>query len=138
MKKAIGWALATLLVAGCATKQNIKVNTVPEGAHVTLIKMGEKRKTQSVAGANASDEVTQFEDKPVDLGSAPIDFTFEPYHEGWVRAGLYKFKESKHCLRAKLLAEKDGLTAEKVVSFDADHSPVQVDITLEQAPKEKK
>jgi hypothetical protein len=138
MKKTIGLALAAFLVAGCATKQKIRITTIPEGASLTIIQMGEKRKTQDVAGSNVSEKVEPFQDKPESIGTSPKDFKFEPYHEGWVRAGLYKFKESKHCLSAKVIAEKDGMTAEKVVSFDADHDPVEVELSLEQAPKEKK
>ncbi|MEZ0230795.1 MAG: hypothetical protein ACAI25_19400 [Planctomycetota bacterium] len=130
--------LAAVLVSGCATKQELTVTTDPPGATVILIKLIEYTKHQDATFVETKHEVTIEEAKPESLGPSPVEgFKFKPFWTGWVRAGLYKWQWTRHVKKARIVAEKDGLSAETEVSFNADHDPVSVELKLEQRPAKK-
>jgi hypothetical protein len=128
--------IAAALVSGCATKQELNITTDPPGANVTLIRLIEYTKHQDATFVDTKHEVTIEEGKPESIGMSPIEgYKFKPFFTGWVRAGIYKWQWTRHCKRARILAEKDGMTAETEVSFNQDHDPVSVELKLEQKPK---
>lgn len=125
--------LAALAVSsGCATKQALTITSEPSGANIIMVRIVEKTKHQDAAGITTKENVEIIEETPEQLGMTPIEeHKFKPFWTGWVRAGLYKWQLTKHCKSAKIVAEKDGLYAETVVSFNQDHDPVTVHLQLE-------
>ncbi len=127
--------LAAVLASGCATKQELNITTDPPGANITLIRLVEYTKHQDATVVETKNEVTIEEQKPESIGMSPVEgYKFKPFFTGWVRAGLYKWQWTRHCKSAKILAEKDGMNAETLVTFNQDHDPVSVVLKLEQKP----
>ncbi|HSR16137.1 MAG TPA: hypothetical protein VLL51_10315, partial [Gemmatimonadales bacterium] len=109
--------------------QRVSVTTTPVGAQVTLIRYGVTQVDGSVPGAVVGGVADTFEDPPLLLGTAPLEYEFHREQRGQQVsiAGLF-VKVTRVFTEGLIRAEKDGRVAERRVSFTG--KPVTVDLTL--------
>jgi hypothetical protein len=118
-----------LILGGCAAGQRVTVTTDPIGAQVTLIRYGVNRIEGSVPGVAVGGVANSFEDPPLLLGTAPLEYEFELEEHGKeiVIGGLF-VKVTRIFTEGLVRAVKDGRVAERRVRFSGN--PVRVDLVL--------
>ncbi len=134
MKRCVMAALLIflLLLCGCAATQKISVVTTPSGAHVTLTRYGVTKAEGGIPGASVGGLGEAFEDPPIELGTAPLEYEFkleetdQEFHAG----GLF-VKVARKFTEGLFRAEKDGLIAERRVRFSGQPILVEMLLTAE-------
>jgi hypothetical protein len=77
MKKKVLLLSVVLVAVSCSSMQKIKVITVPPGADITLSKYGVKTiSAHSPGTVYGSGNVQNFQDPPISLGTAPLEYEF--------------------------------------------------------------
>jgi hypothetical protein len=123
-------ALAFLLaLCGCAATQKVTVSTTPPGAQVTLVRYGVTKAQGSVPGISVGGVGDSFEDPPMTLGTAPLEYEFELEEtEEQLSVGGLFVKVARKFTEGLIRAEKDGNVAERRVRFTGE--PIVLDLVL--------
>jgi hypothetical protein len=118
-----------LILCGCAATQKVIVSTTPSGADVTLVRYGVTKAEGSIPGISVGGTGDSFEDPPMTLGTAPVEYEFEleETDEQLSVGGLF-VKVARKFTEGLIRAEKDGVVAERRVRFTGE--PIVVDLML--------
>jgi hypothetical protein len=102
------------------------INTSTPGAQITVVKRGEVRTHNTVAGIVKIGMVEQYEDQPVIVGTSPLIYDFQRGERGggWGFGNLFWQNQKRVCQWVEIRASAPGQSAQQMIPVNGDDTEV--------------